>query len=417
MKLRRTQLHALVWKKPVTQLAKEFGLSDVGLAKICHRYGIPLPERGYWARVDAGQKVSKKALPRKDYDPEIEIVDRAPITEAVLQAKKQKKEKQAEALANIGTVSVPKELHLPHKLTLMTLKFFEDIDKKLERQSRMKNPYDLRWEDRAPSADNGRYWCSPSHGFNLTVSRENLNRALCFLDTLVKTLEQQGFKIRNNVEGYRGKKAVEASKDDEGIRFQLNEGYKQRLLSADEIEETRAKLGYASQWERAPSGIFTFAMAGRNDWSDKKFVDGSRRIEERLPAIIAEFNDLVPRQKQARIEKAKAAEEAREKERIRALALHKRREQQRIFDEATEETARLESLERLEAYLQRLEERHKAEFGEISSNVADWLYVVRSIAQSHNPLENRLQYFRELRDHDPNKIDWMPESPKPSKDS
>ena len=42
----RQELYDLVWTKPVTKLAPEFGISDVGLGKICRRHIIPLPPRG-----------------------------------------------------------------------------------------------------------------------------------------------------------------------------------------------------------------------------------------------------------------------------------------------------------------------------------------------------------------------------------
>lgn len=48
--LTRTELYELVWSEPMTKLAKRFGISDVGLAKACRRAGIPVPERGYWAK-------------------------------------------------------------------------------------------------------------------------------------------------------------------------------------------------------------------------------------------------------------------------------------------------------------------------------------------------------------------------------
>ncbi len=47
--LTRKELFDLVWSKPIQHLAREFKLSDVGLAKTCKRYAIPRPERGYWA--------------------------------------------------------------------------------------------------------------------------------------------------------------------------------------------------------------------------------------------------------------------------------------------------------------------------------------------------------------------------------
>jgi hypothetical protein len=43
MEKSRNELYELVWAKPMTHLAKELGLSDVGLRKICVKYGIPLP--------------------------------------------------------------------------------------------------------------------------------------------------------------------------------------------------------------------------------------------------------------------------------------------------------------------------------------------------------------------------------------
>jgi len=54
--LSREDLYELVWSKPMRDLAKDFGISDVGLAKRCRRLGIPVPGRGYWARIDAGQQ-------------------------------------------------------------------------------------------------------------------------------------------------------------------------------------------------------------------------------------------------------------------------------------------------------------------------------------------------------------------------
>ena len=48
-------LYKLVWSKPVSSLAKQFGISDVGLAKACKRARIPLPMRGYWVKVAVGQ--------------------------------------------------------------------------------------------------------------------------------------------------------------------------------------------------------------------------------------------------------------------------------------------------------------------------------------------------------------------------
>jgi hypothetical protein len=61
--LKRGDLYELVWTAPVSEVAARIGISDVGLAKACRRADIPLPSRGYWARVSAGQPIGRDPLP------------------------------------------------------------------------------------------------------------------------------------------------------------------------------------------------------------------------------------------------------------------------------------------------------------------------------------------------------------------
>lgn len=62
----REQFHELVWSKPMTHLAKEFGISDVALHKICRKHGIPNPPLGWWAKKTAGHSVKQTPLPREE---------------------------------------------------------------------------------------------------------------------------------------------------------------------------------------------------------------------------------------------------------------------------------------------------------------------------------------------------------------
>lgn len=43
----RDALYAKVWSKPVRDVAAEFGVSDVALAKACRKLNVPLLGRGY----------------------------------------------------------------------------------------------------------------------------------------------------------------------------------------------------------------------------------------------------------------------------------------------------------------------------------------------------------------------------------
>lgn len=59
----RQELFDLLWSRPIRDIASEFGISDVALAKSCRGKGIPLPGRGYWAKISAGAKVVREPLP------------------------------------------------------------------------------------------------------------------------------------------------------------------------------------------------------------------------------------------------------------------------------------------------------------------------------------------------------------------
>ena len=59
----REALYEAVWADAVTVVAPRYGLSDVGLVKICKKLGIPVPPRGYWAKVKAGRTTHKLPLP------------------------------------------------------------------------------------------------------------------------------------------------------------------------------------------------------------------------------------------------------------------------------------------------------------------------------------------------------------------
>lgn len=59
----RNTLYDLVWAEPLRVLAPRFEISDVALRKVCQRSAIPTPDRGYWAKLEAGKRVIKATLP------------------------------------------------------------------------------------------------------------------------------------------------------------------------------------------------------------------------------------------------------------------------------------------------------------------------------------------------------------------
>lgn len=63
--LTRQELYDLVWSKPMMHAAKQFGISDVMLGRICKERNVPRPPRGYWANLHAtsAKKVGRFTKP------------------------------------------------------------------------------------------------------------------------------------------------------------------------------------------------------------------------------------------------------------------------------------------------------------------------------------------------------------------
>lgn len=59
----RERLFELVWSMPATEVARELGVSDVMVAKLCKSLQVPKPPRGYWARRAAGRAPRRPPLP------------------------------------------------------------------------------------------------------------------------------------------------------------------------------------------------------------------------------------------------------------------------------------------------------------------------------------------------------------------
>lgn len=77
----REELFSLVWSKPSTDVAKELGVSDVALGKLCQRLQVPKPPRGYWARVKPGKIPRQPPLKafKEEITPKIQKTKKAPV--------------------------------------------------------------------------------------------------------------------------------------------------------------------------------------------------------------------------------------------------------------------------------------------------------------------------------------------------
>ncbi|MFV0294930.1 MAG: hypothetical protein ACK5JT_02285 [Hyphomicrobiaceae bacterium] len=62
-KLSRVELYDLVWSQPLKDLPEIVGASATSVKNTCRKFDIPVPDRGYWAKIKAGKSTKRVPLP------------------------------------------------------------------------------------------------------------------------------------------------------------------------------------------------------------------------------------------------------------------------------------------------------------------------------------------------------------------
>ncbi len=111
----RETLYEEVWADPVKVVAQRYGISDVGLAKICKKLSIPIPSRGYWAKVKAGKIMRKIPLPALPPGATA-LTGTKPLSRIQREAQVAVQKSVAKIIEDHPVIDVPEELTDPHPL-------------------------------------------------------------------------------------------------------------------------------------------------------------------------------------------------------------------------------------------------------------------------------------------------------------
>ena len=80
LRMSREKLHELVWSKPMTEIARIYGVRDQHVAQACDAYDFARPRTGHWQRIEHGKPVEAVSLSNAAYTAEeIVIIDRAGV--------------------------------------------------------------------------------------------------------------------------------------------------------------------------------------------------------------------------------------------------------------------------------------------------------------------------------------------------
>jgi hypothetical protein len=126
----REKLYEEVWKEPVLVVANRYGVSNVALAKACRKLAVPLPPRGYWAKVQAGRKPPPRPpLPPYESPARVETTRRAPGRSGLTASKVTDKKGGTDSV--IPKIKVPETSDSPS----LTEKKIEEKKRNLRRTS------------------------------------------------------------------------------------------------------------------------------------------------------------------------------------------------------------------------------------------------------------------------------------------
>lgn len=251
------------------RLAARYGISGNGLAKACRKAEIPVPERGYWNKVQAGQRVAKPPLPAARAGTAERVMISPPTPRPPPPPVPDSVHERTEAERRVSKpITVPKTLSNPHRVVAAWLE--ED-----------------RREIRANRHD--RFFS----GLHKSIDKTDLDkRRLRILSALFKALEARGYKLI--VDDNRYSRAVEIGHGEERLSISLAERIRQ--VRRQLTEKEKAERGYLStgqRWtqEKIPTGelVLRIGSGGRygsgSEWGDEPEATLESKLDQVLPQI------------------------------------------------------------------------------------------------------------------------------------
>ena len=363
-KVGRETLYDEVWTDPVTEVAKRYGLSDVGFAKLCRTMGIPLPARGYWAKLRAGAKPERTPLPTHGrYRQTARLTRFGPdaVRESE-EARRRVREIRQVTEAPIGPIDW-------HPLVVATGKRLAKGDVKSEKG----------------------LVSAPAEVLHVEVTRGSLDRALDLFSALIFEFAKRGSTIEVNSEKKCTVLAIEGTQ----VELSLTERVR-RKGHVDTPDETKAKERYwklphysgreypgTPRYDYLATGILTL-NAGRwpaRSWNDTERTPLERRFPEVVSGVILLAAEIRTREQQ----QAREAEQRRLAKERYARIMDQRKRERGLFEDMEAGATKWERAMRLRAYVDAIEQAAKWK-GELSDELVDWIGWARAKADWLDPM-------------------------------
>lgn len=246
----RSELYSLVWKFPIPQIAKHYEVSSMGIKNACEKMNIPLPKSRHWI----GPAYKRKNVPQLSLDfkgnNEIAILKKTYEMQLRVPSKSTPLLDLAQSIKNdvFAPLTISDKLENPFEIITATKQYWEH---KILNQYIQPDKLEI---------------------LDLNVSKENLNRALLFMNALIKLIQYRGHEFRKGLDGLD----TIVFKNENEIKIDLREA--QKRITKTGLRET---FGYIF------TGDFIFRISRESN--KKEWRDGKITLENNLALIMAKI--------------------------------------------------------------------------------------------------------------------------------
>ncbi len=345
----------------MTKVAADYGVTGTALKKICDRHHIPTPERGYWAKLEYGKRVTKEALLPLT-EPNLATVRISGSSEQHLSPSV--REAQEKARDKLHNHSAAKPLLVP--ASELTLRIVEPPYLAVTRRTILK----------ARPDDQGFVAVRSKGVVPLKIAPASIERGIRVLSQLFALAETQSHLPRATEDG------LVLVVENESIAFGLEEQPEKTLHQPTPAElkrrDERMRWGYTTdpwpKYDQVPSGRLAIVIHA-NPYSGirRTYSDGKTQVLERmLPDLLAGFVGHAAYISERRREADERERRHREAEvrRQREEAFNSREKRRMEFVDAVHE--QLTQRDKLTAVLHHLENATSEDAARVST-MATWV--------------------------------------------
>jgi len=372
-RLTRQQMYDLVWSVPASKLSERFGLSGRGLAKLCERHGIPVPERGWWAKTAAGLSVEKTPL--------------RPATNPYLE-----------------TIQLYVREDFRHWLSAEELAMFEQrlAEEKAVAALVVPTTDDSRHPVVVGSRKKLRNSASTSLHIDISVTKDLREKALCAAAGLVTACETRGYSFVQPSASTDAVAAVKVFDQPVGLKIEEPMLNVPHVLTKSEAREKAVGRGWnIPKYDSMPSGQLAIVLDHHADGERRTFSNTPQHpiesvIGDVMKALVriamrlrADENRRAERERRER----EAAELRRQEEQRRREEAARIAEERRRRRELLQQAVRLRQADSLD-HLIRSVENAAAKANLDDDNLTAWIAFARSVLQAVTPLPTLLDQFK-----------------------